>query len=48
MVLMAKNDQVEGLQIGIFTRDNAELKPYKDLSASIDSDIKKRLIPVGK
>ncbi len=50
-VLMAKNDQVEGVQVGIFTLSefrilsDAELQPHKDLSAAIDFDIRSRLVP---
>lgn len=48
-ILMAKNDNVEGIQIGVFTKDrfrvltSEELKPYITLSDEIDSDILKRL-----
>jgi hypothetical protein len=44
-VLMAKNDHVDGLQIGLFSRNESriltadELKPYIDLSNTIDSNI---------
>ena len=48
-VLMAKNENIEGLQIGIFTQDkfglltDQELKPHFALSDQIDSEILKRL-----
>jgi hypothetical protein len=49
-VLMAKNDMVDGVQVGIFKpygkfriMTEARLKPYKNLSAAIDSDIRRRL-----
>ena len=48
-VLMAKSDNVEGLQIGVFTQKrfglltDQELNPYIALSDEIDSEILKRL-----
>jgi len=50
-ISMAKNDNVEGVQIGVFSKDrfglltDQELKPYIALSDEIDSDILKRLQP---
>jgi hypothetical protein len=46
---MAKSDNVEGIQIGIFTKNRFgiltvdEMKPYIELSEGIDSEILKRL-----
>ena len=48
-ILMAKNENIEALQIGVFTQDRFELltdqklKPYITLSDEIDSEILKRL-----
>jgi hypothetical protein len=44
-VLMAKCDFVEGIQVGLFTREkfavltDEELKPHIELSKEIDTDI---------
>jgi hypothetical protein len=48
-VLMAKNDFIDGLQVGLFTPDTfrtlteEELKPFVDLSNGLDSDTAERL-----
>jgi len=49
-VLMAKSDNVEGIQVGVFTKNrfgmltSEELKPYIELSERIESDILKSLL----
>jgi hypothetical protein len=51
---MAKNKNIEGLQIGVFTQNrfglltDQELEPYNALSAEIDAEILKRLQTMPK